>query len=343
MESEVSVCQGCGRISGEAAALQVERGGAVGHCAELVEERDRLMLRRAVVVVVGGEARKMRAEVRLADPPVEVDEVGMVALDDLRRTREPVIHEGRRDIGEIVAQQVAVFAIQLAKLRRAVEGGVLRIVHIGGEVAASIEKPVVLGAMRRCAEVHAFCANRFCEVAEHIALRSHLARAPVGEIRLIHGKAVMVFGDRDDVARAGIVKELCPRIRIEVLGGELRDQVLVAETGLRAVSGDVVREVRHVLLIHVARVPLAAEAGDGVHAPMDEDAKLGIAKPFRRLIRAQALPVIAERPCGDGLVHVGKDALALAIVFTVRGDPLRIDLLRRERACGGSGRIRRLR
>ncbi len=263
----------------------------------------------------------------------------MVALDDLCRTSEPVVHEGGRNVGEIVAQRIAVVAVKLAKLRRAVEGSVLRIVHVGGEVAAAVEEPVVLGAMRRCAEVHAFCANRFCEVAEHIALRPHLARAPVGEVGLVHGKAVMVLSDRDDVARAGIVKELCPRIRIEVLGGEFGDQVLVAEAGLRAVGGDVVGEVRHVLLIHVARVPLAAEAGHGVHAPMDEDAELGIAKPFRRLICAQALPVIAKWAFGDGLVDIGENALALAIVFAVRGNPLRVDLLRCESGCGRSGRV----
>ena len=60
--------------------------------------------------------------------------------------------------------------------------------------------------------MHAFCADGLREFAEHIALRPHLARAPVGEVRLVHGKAVVMFGHRDDIARAGIVKELCPGV-----------------------------------------------------------------------------------------------------------------------------------
>ncbi len=54
----------------------------------------------------------------------------------------------------------------------------------------------------------------------------------------------MVLSHGDDIARAGIVKELCPRIGVEVLGREFRNQVLVAGCRLRAVGGDVMREIR---------------------------------------------------------------------------------------------------
>ncbi len=99
--------------------------------------------------------------------------------------------------------------------------------------------------------MHALCSNCRGEFAKHVALRPHLARAPVGQIRLVHRKAVMMLGDRHDVARAGIVKELRPCSRIKVFGGEFGNQVLVAELCLWTVCGDVVREVRRALLVHV--------------------------------------------------------------------------------------------
>ena len=36
--------------------------------------------------------------------------------------------------------------------------------------------------------------------------------------------------------------------------------------------------------VHVARVPLIGEGWHGVDAPVDEDAELGVAEPFRRAV-----------------------------------------------------------
>src|SRR5258707_1223595 len=102
----------------------------------------------------------------------------------------------------------------------------------------------------------------------------------------------------------------------------------VVHVGLRYV-GEVVRQVTDVAVVSSVELRWPVEAGDGIDSPVNEDAELRIAKPFRRLIRAETLPVIAKRTCGYGLVDVGEDALALAIVFAIRHDPLRIGLLRR--------------
>jgi len=45
------------------------------------------------VVVVRGELLQIGFECRLADPPVEVEEVGRVAIDELGRLCEPLIEE----------------------------------------------------------------------------------------------------------------------------------------------------------------------------------------------------------------------------------------------------------
>ncbi len=80
---------------------------------------------------------------------------------------------------------------------------------------------------------------------------------------------------------------------------------------------------------------------------MDEDAKLGIAEPLRRLIRAETLPVIAKRAFRYRFVDIGQEAFAFTVVFAVGRGPLRIDPLRRQRGgcwCTGvRGTARRLR
>src|ERR1700761_7894120 len=75
---------------------------------------------------------------------------------------------------------------------------------------------------------------------------------------------------------------------------------------------------------------------------MDKNAEFGIAKPLRRLIGAQALPIVAERTAGQALLDIDQEAFSLAIVFAVGLNPLSIDLLRRQRICGRSIRIIRM-
>jgi len=112
-------------------------------------------------------------------------------------------------------------------------------------------------------------------------------------------EAVVVLGDGDDVLRAGVVEEGGPGVRVKVLGFEFGNEVLVAEGGLGTVGGDVMLELGRVLDVHVAGVPLVAEAGDGVEAPVDEDAELGVLIPGGDLVVLEGAPVGAE---GAGLV-----------------------------------------
>ena len=86
----------------------------------------------------------------------------------------------------------------------------------------------------------------------------------------------MVLGDRHDEPRPGLLEQSRPGVRVIVLRRELGDEVFVAELGLRPVGFDVVLELRRPLLVHVAGIPLAAESGDAVQPPMNEDAELGV-------------------------------------------------------------------
>ena len=128
-----------------------------------------------------------------------------------------------------------------------------------------------------------------------------------------------------------------------MLHAELRDEVLVAVSGLGAEGGEVVGEVvvgwvGVVREVHVAGVPLGAEGGDGEDAPVEEDAELGVAEPVGDAVGGEGVPIGAEGAGGGGGFDGGEDAGALRGKGGGGGDPLAIELLGREGGgCGGCG------
>ena len=82
---------------------------------------------------------------------------------------------------------------------RAVEGGVLGIVDVGADCAAAVEEEIVLDAMGGGAEVQAFGADCFGEIAPEIALGAHFGGGPVGEAGVVHGEAVVMLGNGNDI------------------------------------------------------------------------------------------------------------------------------------------------
>src|ERR687898_168028 len=61
--------------------------------------------------------------------------------------------------------------------------------------------------------------------------------------------------------RAGPLEQLGPGVRIELLRGELRDEVLVTERGGMAVGLDVVLVLRRSFAVHVVGIPGAVRTG----------------------------------------------------------------------------------
>jgi hypothetical protein len=82
---------GVGLGVGELAALDVRQGGAEHEGIVLVGD-DRLVapLGRQVIVI-GGELFDVGPEGLVDDPPVEVEDLGVKAVDDLRRADQPVV------------------------------------------------------------------------------------------------------------------------------------------------------------------------------------------------------------------------------------------------------------
>jgi hypothetical protein len=107
-----------------------------------------------------------------------------------------------------------------------------------------------------------------------------------------------MLGYGDDVFGAGVLEELRPLVGAVVGDGEEWDEVFVTEFVRRAV---VLGVPGYVGGIHVLDVPLVDARGDGVEAPVDEDAELGGIEP-----RGGAVLIANGGPGGlEGPVEVG--------------------------------------
>src|SRR5829696_5988139 len=74
-------------------------------------------------------------------------------------------------------------------------------------------------------------AGRLGEVPDDVSLRTHRGGLPATSVRVVHREAVMVFGDGYDEVGSCLTEQLRPPGRVEGIGGELWDEVLVAEPG----------------------------------------------------------------------------------------------------------------
>jgi len=153
----------------------------------------------------------------------------------------------------------------------------------------------MLSGMGRDAETEPMRARRHRKFAHYVTMGAHAGGIPRRDIGVVHGEAVAVFTDGNDVARAGLNKKADPRIGIEALRFEQWDEVLVTELGLTPISSNVMFEGRVPGNVHVARVPLVSECRNGVHTPVQKDAELGITKPLRSSVRCERFPARVKR------------------------------------------------
>jgi len=138
-------------------------------------------------------------------------------------------------------------------------------------------------------------------------VRAHAGGVPGGDVGVVHGEAVAVLADGDDIARAGLGEEVDPGVGVEFFGFEHGDEVFVAKFCLRAVGGDVVLEGGVAGDVHVARVPLISECRNGVDAPVEEDAELGVAEPVGGSVLGEGVPVGVEGDVRVGRCGFGAD------------------------------------
>src|SRR5579871_4815501 len=171
--------------------------------------------------------------------------------------------------------------------------------------------------------MEALSPDSFGQVADEITLRPHLRSGPVGEIAVIHGKAVVMLKDRNYIFSTGVLEELRPRLGIVVLGLEHRDEVLIAELRQRAIFFNVVLIDSRARKVHLAWIPLVAESRNGVKAPVDENAEFRIFVPVWNLVARESIPIGTERTVLRIPVDLLQDYGSSPVILGTGLDPLR--------------------
>ena len=99
-----------------------------------------------------------------------------------------------------------------------------------------------------------------------------------------------MLSHRPGISGARLLEQFRPLIRIELLGGELRDEILVA----KFIHGTISRQMMPIYfivgLIHVVGIPLTAVGRNRIRAPMEIDPELGVVIPLRRGMIGYRLP-----------------------------------------------------
>ena len=128
-------------------------------------------------------------------------------------------------------------------------------------------------------ELHALAAQGPGHLSHHVAARPHARGIPFIHLRVPHGESIRVLGDRTGELCPRLANKFGPLLGIEFLRAKHGDEIFVAEFRNRPID-ELVKLVRALPLdVHVARIPLVVEGGDGIDPPMKVDPKLGVIEP----------------------------------------------------------------
>ncbi len=117
--------------------------------------------------------------------------------------------------------------------------------------------------------MQAFGPHRFGEFCNHVAMWTHFRRRPVAQATVVHGKAIMMFGNGNDVLRSCFPEELGPRPGIEMFRLEHRYEVFVSEFVLRTIGGEMVCILLLPGDVHAAGIPFIPEGGHRIARPSE--------------------------------------------------------------------------
>ena len=90
----------------------------------------------------------------------------------------------------------------------------------------------------------------------------------------------MVFPDGHHIFRTRLFEQLNPAVRLPAFRFEHRDEILITKNRLRAILPAVIIKSLFASKVHVPRVPLVVIGRHGIHAPVQEDAELGVPVPI---------------------------------------------------------------
>jgi hypothetical protein len=81
-------------------------------------------------------------------------------------------------------------------------------------------------------------------------------------------------------------------------------------------------------LVHISRVPLIAERGNGIDPPVNENAELRILVPLRYLILLKRFPVRPERPLMIDVIDLFQECGAFRVILAAGFLPSQVDTVR---------------
>ena len=126
--------------------------------------------------------------------------------------------------------------------------------------------------------------------ADDVLLRTHVHRVPLLVRAVPQVEVVVMIAESEEISRTDTLVELHKRIGIPVLSLPVAAQFLQSVLALRTVSLDMVLALPVIVIVHVARIPVA-RLSLTLRTPVRPDAELSILKPFGTLPLIQTLPL----------------------------------------------------
>ena len=143
------------------------------------------------------------------------------------------------------------------------------------------------------ADLQAFGAERVHEFPEQVAPAGGVGALVVGELGVPHAEAFVVLGGEDDVFHAGLPGHPGPFLRVEEVGVEMVEVLLVVLVGQAFLVLDPFVPGRH-----------------GIESPVDEHAEAGVRPPLHAL--EFLLPGLGG---GEGEFRRGRRGIGFLAVF----------------------------
>ena len=150
----------------ELAAFDVEHSRLFLHgVIFVVDHAHRRPALERFVVIERREASEIFAHGRLADPPIKINDVRVILLDNLSGAGQPVVGPGLGNESEIIGQRSVLFGFDPA-MRGSVKGGVLRIIEVRDSRAPDSQEEIMFHAVGRGTQMQAFGSNGLGEIAQ---------------------------------------------------------------------------------------------------------------------------------------------------------------------------------
>src|SRR5207245_2867842 len=239
-----------------------------------------------LVVVIRGEPFPVRFPLRALKAEIKPHQIGLTFVNDLGGPCIPVVQV-------LLGGSLAQFSRLAADERRwgmrlAIKAGIFSIRSIK-ILVVGVVRPVK-GSVGRNSQMQPLLAHRPAQLAYNVPARAHFHGVPFRAATVVHGKAIVVLADGNDVFRARLPEQLSPVIRIPFLRRELRDEVLVPEYRLGAEMLQVIIKNSTIPDVNISRIPFVIVGGHRENTPMEEDSELGVQVPVWHSILLKGIP-----------------------------------------------------